>query len=676
MSLLFTGGSDLLMQRGIRGSYANPHSTIAVRDIPTNVKQIMRLTRFYFMQDSLLGAIVDKMSEYPITSLIIDEKDGISDKDREKWEYILEVSLNLRSVMKNINVDKYVYGNSFHYLYFPFVRYCVDAAGNHFPIQSVRNLRATPDVDRYGRFTLTVFGTVAKDGYRREHRFRVVDKRSRARAGLNLTRLNPLRMDLAYNPMSGQQEWYWKPSHQFRDAILEGHRPILETTEMKILEASWREDRVKLNRDRLWVAQADQMPGLWEGWGVPPLFRVLEDVYYYKILRRANEALAQEHVTPMRIISPSGTGDISPQRTMNLTNWQGQFRRELQRFKLDPNHIVISPTPVNVEQMGGNARVMMVATEMEAAARVIAAGIGCPIEMIWGGLNWSGASVSLRVLENHFLNDRENSKRLLSFLVPKISQYFRLPRVNVDLADFKMADDIQAQQNAINMMLQGFLSRESVLNHMDYDSNVEFRRLSEEHVKINKITMQDNIAAAHMNSQIQLIESKAQILMQYELQLVQEAAKARFDRTKIENIARYAAQLREQGLVTPLEFQHTSTMLQRMNPTVRGAILNNWMSSMPMVAKLLMESVEQGVNDLDAGNMANPGLLPAGPGAEGAGAAEGQDMAPGAGGPFAEGFSDMGGQPGGPGDMQAEDGGADMRPLPEQNPPRRENSPI
>src|SRR5208283_151797 len=158
-------------------------------------------------------------------------------------------------------------------------------------------------------------------------------------------------------------------------------------------------------------------------------------------LRRANEALAQEHVTPLRVISPAGTGDVSPQRTMNLSDWQAKLRAELHKFKSDPNHILISPIPLNVEQIGGQARVMMVATEMEAAARVIGCGLGCPIEMVWGGLNWSGASVSLRVLENHFLNDRENNERLLAFLVPKLSQYYRLPMVDVKLSEFKMAAD-------------------------------------------------------------------------------------------------------------------------------------------------------------------------------------------------------------------------------------------
>ena len=64
-----------------RGSYANPHSTIAQRDIPTSLRQVLRLCRWYYQTDSILGAIIEKMSEYPITPLVIKAKsDELSPK--------------------------------------------------------------------------------------------------------------------------------------------------------------------------------------------------------------------------------------------------------------------------------------------------------------------------------------------------------------------------------------------------------------------------------------------------------------------------------------------------------------------------------------------------------------------------------------------------------------------
>src|SRR5271157_1208131 len=96
-----------------RGSYANPLATIATKDIPVNIKQLFRLCRYYFEQDAILGALVDKMSEYPITQLVIQEraKENLTAKAREKWEFLLNIGMDIRAVMKAINTDKYVYGN-------------------------------------------------------------------------------------------------------------------------------------------------------------------------------------------------------------------------------------------------------------------------------------------------------------------------------------------------------------------------------------------------------------------------------------------------------------------------------------------------------------------------------------------------------------------------------------
>jgi hypothetical protein len=651
-----------------RGSYANPHSTIAIKDIPVNIKQVMRLTRFYYNTDSLLGAIVDKMSEYPITEIVIKEKDILTEATRGKWDTMLNVTLDLRRVMIQMNVDKYVYGNSFWYLYYPFVRYCVcEKCKKRFPIGSFKDLRAKPSFNSRKKFELKVDAICPGCSEGTEKRtFTVEDRKSEARSGLTMVRMDPIRMELEYNPVTGMRRWYWNPPKRIRDGLMNGDRTIIDSTEMKVLEAVFHNHKILMNKERLWVAQADTQPGFWEGWGIPPIFRVLEDVYYYKILRRANEALAHEHVTPLRIISPAGTGDVSPQRTMNLTDWQNRIRNEMFKFKRDPNHILTSPLPLNVEQVWGQARVMMVSAEMEAAARTIGAGVGCPIEMILGGLNWSGASVSLRVLENHFLNDRENSERLLDFLVPKLSTYFRLPRIEASLAEFKMADDVQQQATAVNLMMQGFLSREDVLPDMGYDPTEAFDRLKKEHKQLNVITAEDNMSASHMNTIIQALEAKAGVLLQYELQALQQNIAAQSERERLQQLNAHVMALHQQGYTSPLEFDQSAMILQRLDPNLQGMILQNWSQTMPNVTMLLQQKIQGNMMNQQGQQAAMQSTqATTGQGAQQSGAASGETMQPGAAGPYSEG--------GNGGSAPQADGG---QPLPEQRPPRRDNSPV
>lgn len=654
---------DTSLSRG-RGTYANPHDTIALRDTPINIKQIMRLTRWYYNRDSLLHAIVNKMAEYPITDIIIKEKhEDLSEKTREQWDNLLNVVLNLRRVMIQVNVDKKVYGISPWYLYYPFVRYCVCPECNRrFPIGTFKTLRAIPKDLGLKGFQLQIGANCPGCGDQ-PRVFEVQDRKSEARSGMRLIRLDPLRMETEYNELSGEQRWYYTPPKRFQNGLLEGDRTIIDTTEIKILEAVFRNQKIHMNKDRLYIAQSDRQPGIWIGWGMPPLFPVLEDVYYYKVLRRANEALAHEHVTPLRIVSPVGTGDVSPQRTMNLSDWSGKIKAELYKFKRDPNHILVSPLPINVEQIGGQARVMMVSTEMEAAARVIAAGVGCPIEMIWGGLNWSGASVSLRVLENHFLNEREDSERLLDFLCPKLAVYFRLQKIKATLSDFKMADDAARQANAVNMMIQGFLSREGVLPEMDFDPDTEFNRLKREHQKLNAITMADNVEASHMNTVIQALEAKAQVLLQFELQHLQQSIMAQSERERLQQLGAHIQELHQQGYTCPNEFDQSSVILARLDPNLRALILTNWQQTMPNLTALITQKIQQSqaasVQQQSAMQAASgqPG------GAQSFGSAGGSTMNPGAQGPYNSDGDGGGAAPADPGQA-----------LPEQRPPHRPES--
>lgn len=664
------GTNDALMTRG-RGSYANPHATIATKDVPTNIKQVMRLCRWYFTQDAMLGAIIDKMAEYPITATVIKERGDtkLTTRDRDRWDDILNGALNVRNSCKQMNIDEYIFGISARYLHVPFVRFVIcGTCSSSAPIGSLRDCRVRPVVTKE-TFNLTATGWCAKCRSRRT--FTIKDKKAEVSSGVSLARLNPLRMELSFNPLSSARIWYWSPPQVFLEGLRDSEPAIIETTEMKVLEAAFRNQRIRLNPNRLWITQADGMPGLWDGWGIPTMFRVLEDVYYYKILRRANEALAQEHVTPLRIMTPAGTGDISPQRTANLTQWQALLKSELHKFRRDPNHILLSPIPLNIEQMGGNARVMMVASEMEAAARVISMGIGCPIEMVWGGLNWSGASVSLRVLENHFLNTRSNSTRFLKWLVPRIASHYRLPLIDLDMVEFKMADDVQQQAQSINLMLQGFLSRESVLPEMGYTPREEFEHLTTEHDRLNMITMRDNIAAAHMNTIVQALEAKAQLLLQFEMQIVQQRLQAAAERQRLENLNAWVSELHSKGYTTPLEFDQSATILASLPPETQQIILGQWSMTMPLVTRLLTEKMQMGMMAQQNIAMAQG----AAQGAQSAGAAQGAGMAPGAEGPYAGGVPEGPPSASAPGSAgQSPDGTG--QPLPEQRPPQRDNSPI
>jgi hypothetical protein len=673
MSMSALSPSNAAHHSNLYRSYANPHDTIAMRDTPSNIYQVMKLCLYYYCTDPLLGAVVDKLSEYPITQLDINRKGNhnASDSQLSDWRGLLDTHIGIRTHLKMMNVEKRTMGMSARYVHYPFSRYA--RVGNKMvALRNIRNLTVQTEVNPHTG-AVALRGSGKLPGNSTTSNFILVDVKNTTRKAFKLVALNPLNMQKDYCPATNDCHWYWRPPQTIRRGIENNSRIMIEQTDRRIIAAAMLDRPIRLRDSRLWISKSESIPGIWDGHGFPPLYRVLEDVYYLKLLRRANEALAEEHITPMRVFSPAGTGDVSAQRTMNMADWMSDLRQEVEAFRRDPNHTIITRIPLNGEQFGGQARVMMVAAEIESASRTIAAGLGCPLELVWGGLNWSGANVSLRVLENHFLHDREDHHKFLDFLTPRLSAYYDLPEIEARLTDFKMADDVQQQAQAINLLLQGYLDRDTVLTDMGVDPEKVWKSLERDHNRVNLITMRDNVAAAQMNYVIETLNQKAQVLMNYEVELLQADLEERRTRKDVHDRGSFVAHQHARNIASPIEFEVSAEILARMDPAVAEPLLADWARTMPNVTRLLMQRLgnpdpaataatgEPGMEEgVPPGQYGDEGMMEADPGAAGD-----PGLEDGAEGVYEE------------DDGQAiEGGGYDDTPLPEQNPPRRTAGPI
>jgi hypothetical protein len=231
-----------------------------------------------------------------------------------------------------------------------------------------------------------------------------------------------------------------------------------------------------------------------------------------------------------------------------------------------------------------------------------------------------------------------------------------------------MADDVQRQASDTNLMLQGFLSRESVLGDLGYEPEEELTRLSREHDAMNAITMKDNLAAAHMNMVIQSLTAKANVLLQFEIEAAQKTMQAQADRIRVGNLASYVAKLHAAGYAAPVEFDQASAILRRMDPVAQSQVMQSWAKTMPFVVSLLSQKLNMDGQAMLGAQQAMQNAQ----GAQNVGPAGQANTAVGAAGPFA------GALPGGPSISGQGSAGQDNgdQPLPEQRPPQRSASPL
>lgn len=209
-------------------------------------------------------------------------------------------------------------------------------------------------------------------------------------------------------------------------------------------------------------------------------------------------------------MNSSSTADVYA--TINMTQWRDKVEQEILRWRLDNNYIPIMPIPVGQQTIGGDGRALMLAQEYRVWAEHIVAGMGVPIEFVFGGMQYSGSNVSMRILENHFLDVKSQRKQLIDgFIIPRVSAFMGWEPVDCHYKRFKMADDLQRSSFYLQLNQAGKISDRSLLEDTDWDSDKESIRIDEEAKHVGERQRRQSNTQADIQGQAQLIMAKYQL---------------------------------------------------------------------------------------------------------------------------------------------------------------------
>lgn len=436
--------------------YPSPFFDIGTTYLPTSITQMFRWCRYYFLTNPLINAVVYKMAEYPITPIIVDNEDS---KLRDWWEDIIEHKLRLRSFQIEVGLDYFTYGNAFVSIHFPFEKYLICANCSY----EVKIQKAAYKFKNFQFHLLCV-----KCGMTTEAK--VVDLNIKNLKAIRPLRWNPEHIKVEHNDTTGETSYFLDIPISFRNDIMMGKKYIIESTPHVFIEALRANRTLKLTDNifhlkRPTIAQKDM------GWGMPLILPVLKDAYYLQVLRKAQEVIAQGHIVPLRILFPqAGSADSSPYSTTDLGMWRKRIEGEIQKWRQDPGYIPILPLPIGNETIGGDGKSLMLHQEMRAWSEQIVAGMHVPIEFIFGGLSFTGSSVSMRMLENQFLGFRtEQLVMCRDFLLGRIATFMGYPKPNIHFKRFRMADDLQRIGLVFQANQAMKVSDTTLLDEMDLD---------------------------------------------------------------------------------------------------------------------------------------------------------------------------------------------------------------
>lgn len=468
--------------RGTNGVYGDPMRLWAHSFSSRNLKQLFRWTEYLYYNSAQIFAGTKKFAEYPITEL---EYMSDSDKITGLYRKLLEDIVGIKRALIKSSIDLQVYGNSFTSVHLPFKRFLKCSKCSFKQAATVIEFKYNPNK--------ATFKHVCTDcGF--EGTSKVVDTLQLSPDKINVVRWDPKLIQINYNSVTSECEYYLQVPSNLKSKVQGGDKHLVTTLPLALLETIAKGELFKFNDDELFHMKADSPAGVESGWGYPPLITCMPLFYHASVLRKANESIALERIVPMRVMHPQAiSGNADPILSLSMGKFMSEVEDNIEKWRKDPNHIMMSPVAVGVSQVGGEGRALMVNAEIQQAEDNIIAAMGFPKEFVYGGLSFTGSSVTLRMLENQLESSVFQLTQLLRWVSGKLGRFLGWDACQVSLGDFRMIDDVSQKQLVMQLFQMGMVSKTTVAEAHGID-------VAEERTKIK----QENLADARFQKEMEL----------------------------------------------------------------------------------------------------------------------------------------------------------------------------
>lgn len=465
--------------------YRSSFLTLGDMQIPDNYRDIFRWCRYFFKFDPLVGAAVRSLATFPVTDWVLHDTKESDTKEAEDEEEVDPAE-------KKENSDTYKFYNSL------------------FSDQKIYNHLIEIGYDYFLYGNCVIFAEPGiKVMKRRDEDGNLYDKKEVV--WKSLQRLDLTRVRIDRDPKTGEKVYYYDIPTELK-RVIQTKKPKEKYDRIPEIfkKAFKKKGLVKLKSEYVYHLQMPSESGDNGLWATPPVLHVMKLLLYSNILRQAQEAIAHEHIIPKRIYYFSETNEYAP--GSDFDNVSADFASELKKQLDDPNYQVISPIPIDQIKHGGHGKALMLVPELEQLNETILAGMGTPREFVFGGLSYSGSTTSLRILENQFITYRTTlldyiNDFLIKRLAEKRGEWESIDDddklVTVSLSELKMQDDIQQKQLMINLNSQGKLPDETMYEKvLGLDPEKISKQLQTE--RLRKIDEQLEIQKKQMDAQEEL----------------------------------------------------------------------------------------------------------------------------------------------------------------------------
>jgi len=461
--------------------FPDPFNDVSSMAVPGTMRSALYWCEYIY---SIFGAYrmaMERVISYFLTDVEILDA---SEDEEEKWTEFMNNTVDVLTVTQNMLRDRMCYGNSFCSVIVPFRRFLgCKKCGAHFPLKEV----FTTHVFAFHWSMPEFHATCPACKYRGP--WRIDDKPDDEEKKIKVKRWSPHEIELLHDPWTDDATYLWRIPEDYKKLIRQGNLYHLERVPEGVLNAIHHNQMFRFNDDAIYHMKEPTLGGIVNrGWGIPRIISNFRQIYYVQVLRRFNEAIALDYVIPFRLITPgtrqgSGAGggmSIDPLMMYNGGDFRGQVQSMIRRRRRDPASWQILPFPVNYQLLGGEAAQLAPRELLDQGMEQLLNDAGTPVELYKGSLQLQTAPVALRLFESTWHHLVHDTNAMLTWLVRQTGQILSWEGVEARLKRVTIADDIQKQTNALQLMMSQMLSGKSGLAAIGYDWDAEQKRLADE----------------------------------------------------------------------------------------------------------------------------------------------------------------------------------------------------
>lgn len=526
---MISAASNLFGTPSVR-KFGDPFLLPSAESFPRDIKSTLDLCLFLYGMNRLYGAVVNRLVSYFITDV---EFSGTENKeDQDRMRKMLIETLKICAKLQQAGIEWGIYGNAFVRCVEPFDRWLVDDRNGRYNVIALSAYPAGHVKYNWDSLTYTVpdLNSVrgksldgVKIGDLPTVDLQFVDRPAAAPDRISIVFLDPRFVSLDKAHHSDSIEYIYSIPPDMESRIKGNVLHEINNTPRSLLEAVKSNKDFKFHAGEIYHFKAPTPMGLSDsGWGCPEILLHYHSLYQIQVYRKADFAIAQDYLTPLRLFTPNfGNGIGDSVLTLLMSQWKSEMKSMIAARRKDATAIHATGLPVNYQEFGGNGKNFAPYDLLNANLEALFDGMGMPRELFRGTMSLEQSPGALRMFEKSYEWLYQSLNGMVDFIARTAQRFMDVREMTVRLKRPTTAYSAEFMQLRLQMAANREIPRADVYGDMGIsdpaqaavraameDQEIQ-RRTNELAIKFEKEKTQGSMADIAMMAAEQAVQQGA-----------------------------------------------------------------------------------------------------------------------------------------------------------------------